>query len=91
MEIATVARPYAEALFQIAQKQDLLHWSQLIEALANIASHPQVIEVASNPTLRKDQIANVLFQIFHCENRKRAGISVCADFFNFFTSNLLII
>ena len=68
MEIATVARPYAEALFQIAQKQDLLHWSQLIEALANIASHPQVLEVASNPTLRKDQIASVLFQIFHCEN-----------------------
>ena len=68
MEIATVARPYAEALFQIAQKQDLLHWSQLIEALAKIGSHPQVLEVANNPTLRKDQIASVLFQIFHCEN-----------------------
>ena len=68
MEIATVARPYAEALFQIAQKQDLVHWSQLIKALADIGSHPQVLEVANNPTLRKDQIAEILFQIFRCEN-----------------------
>ena len=68
MEIATVARPYAEALFQIAQKQDLTQWSQLIEALANIGSHPQVLEVANNPNLRKDQIAEILFSIFRCEN-----------------------
>ena len=68
MEIATVARPYAEALFQIAQKQDLTQWSQLIEALANIGSHPQVLEVAKNPNLRKDQIAEILFSIFRCEN-----------------------
>ena len=68
MEIATVARPYAEALFQIAQKQDLTQWSPLIEALANIGSHPQVLEVANNPNLRKDQIAEILFSIFRCEN-----------------------
>lgn len=68
MEIATIARPYAEALFQIAQKQDLVHWSQLIKALANIGSHPQVLEVANNPTLRKDQIAEILFQVFRCED-----------------------
>ncbi len=68
METATVARPYAEALFQIAQKQDLTQWSQLIDALANIGSHPQVLEVANNPSLRKDQIAEILFSIFHCEN-----------------------
>lgn len=68
MEIATVARPYAEALFQIAEKQDLTQWSQLIDALANIGSHPQVLEVANNPNLRKDQVAEILFQIFRCEN-----------------------
>lgn len=68
MEIATVARPYAEALFQIAQKQDLMRWSQLIGAMADIASHPQVLEVANNPALRKDKTAEILFQVFHCEN-----------------------
>ncbi len=68
MEIATVARPYAEALFQIAQKEDLLRWSQLVEALAKIVANPQVLEVANNPTLRKDQVANVLYTVFHCEN-----------------------
>lgn len=68
MEIATIARPYAEALFQIAKKQDLVHWSQLINAMAEIGSHPQVLDVANNPTLRKDQVANLLFSVFHCEN-----------------------
>ncbi len=68
MEIATVARPYAEALFQIAQKEDLVRWSQLVDALAGIASNPQVLDIANNPTLRKDQVANALYAIFHCEN-----------------------
>lgn len=68
MEIATVARPYAEALFQIAQKEDLLHWSKLVDALAKIASNPQVLDIANNPTLAKDQVASVLYTVFHCEN-----------------------
>ena len=68
MEIATVARPYAEALFQIAQKEDLVHWSLLVDALAKIASNPQVLDVANNPTLRKDQVANALYTVFRCEN-----------------------
>ncbi len=68
MEIATVARPYAEALFQIAQKENLLHWSQLVDALAKIASNPQVLDFANNPTLRKDQVADALYTVFRCEN-----------------------
>ena len=33
-ELATVARPYAEALFRVAQEGDLTAWSELVSEMA---------------------------------------------------------
>lgn len=45
-ELATVARPYAEALFRVAQagkeSSNLAAWSELVSELAQIGSHPEV-------------------------------------------------
>ena len=36
-ELATIARPYAEALFQVAKSQDLAAWGRQLDALAQVA------------------------------------------------------
>jgi len=52
-ENATVARPYAEALFRVAQAGkesfNLAAWSELVAELAQIAAHPEVQAFARNP------------------------------------------
>jgi F-type H+-transporting ATPase subunit delta len=52
-ENATVARPYAEALFRVAQagKESftLAAWSDLVAELAQIGGHPDVQAFARNP------------------------------------------
>jgi F-type H+-transporting ATPase subunit delta len=53
-ENATVARPYAEALFRVAQAGkesfNLAAWSELVAELAQIGAHP---EVQALPATRK--------------------------------------
>ena len=52
-ENATVARPYAEALFRVAQAGkesfSLAAWSELVAELAQIGAHPEVQAFARNP------------------------------------------
>ena len=52
-ENATVARPYAEALFRVAQAGkesfNLAAWSELVAELAQIGAHPEVQAFARNP------------------------------------------
>jgi F-type H+-transporting ATPase subunit delta len=48
-EIATVARPYAEALFRVAKSGNLSAWSDLVTEMAQVAAHPDVQALAHNP------------------------------------------
>ena len=48
-ELATIARPYAEALFRIAKPDGLGLWSDLLSEMAQIASVPELKELAHNP------------------------------------------
>jgi F-type H+-transporting ATPase subunit delta len=50
-ELATVARPYAEALFRVAQTGDMAAWSELVSQLAQIGANPDVQAFAANPKL----------------------------------------
>ena len=64
-ENATVARPYAEALFRVAQAGkesfNLAAWSELVSELAQIGSHPEVQAYARNPKASEsDVIATVV-------------------------------
>jgi F-type H+-transporting ATPase subunit delta len=59
-EIATVARPYAEALFRIAKQGNLAAWSELVSELAQVAAHPDVQAFAVNPNVSDDDIVGVL-------------------------------
>jgi F-type H+-transporting ATPase subunit delta len=61
-ELSTIARPYAEALFGAAQAEGaaLAGWLDWLEALAQLASNPQVAQVAGDPNLDRAQLFKLL-------------------------------
>ncbi len=60
-ELATIARPYAQALFRVASEGDVTAWSGLIQQLAQVASHPEVQSLASSPKVSREQVGELLF------------------------------
>ena len=59
-ELATVARPYAEALFRVAQTGDMAAWSELVSQLAQVGANPDVQAFAANPKLSNDDLVATL-------------------------------
>jgi len=59
-EIATVARPYAEALFRVAQSGDMAAWSEVVSELAQLGAHVDVQAFASNPSVTQAQLADTI-------------------------------
>lgn len=59
-ELATVARPYAEALFRVAQSGDMAAWSAVVSELAQIGANPDVQAFASNPSVSPAQLADTI-------------------------------
>jgi F-type H+-transporting ATPase subunit delta len=60
-ELTTIARPYAEALFATARDAHALDtYADCADALAAVAGHPQVAEVAANPKLNGAQVFDLL-------------------------------
>lgn len=58
-ELATIARPYAEALFKAAQA-DLGGTAQWLDALASVAGNAQLLEFAANPKVTDEQVFDVI-------------------------------
>lgn len=56
-ELATIARPYAEALFRVARGGNLAAWSDAVAEMANVAGHPDVQALAQNPKVRDADMA----------------------------------
>jgi len=59
-ELATVARPYAEALFRVAQQGDMAAWSELVSQLAQVGANPDVQAFAANPKLSATDLVATL-------------------------------
>ncbi|MBC8057212.1 MAG: F0F1 ATP synthase subunit delta [Rhizobiales bacterium] len=62
-ELATLARPYAEALFQVAEKGDLKQASAELDALAAISANPQLRQFADAPTAAAQQVFDVITSV----------------------------
>ncbi|MBI3147897.1 MAG: F0F1 ATP synthase subunit delta [Betaproteobacteria bacterium] len=63
-ELTTIARPYAEAVFAIAQEQDALdRWSAMLGFAATVAADPTMLAVLENPRLSDVQKAVLFFKI----------------------------
>lgn len=63
-EKTTLARPYAQAAFEIAQsKGALARWSEVLAAAAAIASHQDMRALIGNPRVTKDQLVRLFLEI----------------------------
>jgi F-type H+-transporting ATPase subunit delta len=61
-ELATIARPYAEALFK-SSRNDLNGSAQWLDALANVAANPQLLQFAGNPKVGNQQVFDVVSDV----------------------------
>jgi len=62
-ELATVARPYAEALFRVAKSGNLPAWSELVSEMAYVAAHPDVQALSRNPNVTDKQVADTFLAL----------------------------
>ena len=67
-ELTTIARPYAEALFQVARKGDVAAWGRQIEALSQeLARLKTQVEASTAMPMSPGTAAS--FTASHCASR----------------------
>jgi F-type H+-transporting ATPase subunit delta len=59
-ELATIARPYAEALFQSAKPAELATCLEQLNELAQLAALPEVSALSNNPKVSADDLSKLL-------------------------------
>ncbi len=59
-ELATIARPYAEALFKATPEAEQSAWVEQVDALAQVARDPQLRAFADNPRVTQENIYGVI-------------------------------
>jgi F-type H+-transporting ATPase subunit delta len=59
-DIATIARPYAEALFASAKPNDLFLWAKQLDELARYLENNELLMLVSNPKLGADDLAKMV-------------------------------
>jgi F-type H+-transporting ATPase subunit delta len=59
-ELATIARPYAEALFKAAPQGEAGAWAEQLDALGAIAADPRLRQFADNPKVGATQVFDVI-------------------------------
>jgi F-type H+-transporting ATPase subunit delta len=62
-ELATIARPYAEALFRVAKSGNLAAWSDVVSEMAAVAGNPDVKAFAGNPKHSDQQIVDTFLSL----------------------------
>jgi F-type H+-transporting ATPase subunit delta len=61
-ELATIARPYAEALYK-SEHAELTGASSWLDALAAVAANPQLLQFADNPKVTPQQVFEVISEV----------------------------
>ena len=62
-ELATIARPYAEALVEAAPKADAAAWVAQVQALADVAADEQLQQFARHPKAQPAQVVELLTSV----------------------------
>ncbi|HRH80834.1 MAG TPA: F0F1 ATP synthase subunit delta [Thiobacillaceae bacterium] len=63
-ELTTIARPYAEAVARMAAEGNAWgKWSGMLAALAAVSSDPQVADLAGNPAVPGDTVAEIILGV----------------------------
>ena len=73
-ELSTLARPYAEAVFRMAQGEtDLAGWSSRIATLAAIVSDDQLARLIADPAVSADRVADLIIEVAGTDLGERGG------------------
>ncbi len=73
-EANTIARPYVQAAFEVAQKQgDLKGWSAVLQTLANLLANVEVKAVVTSPNVKPDQIEGLMLELAKPLNKEQAN------------------
>ncbi|MEC4720668.1 F0F1 ATP synthase subunit delta [Noviherbaspirillum sp. CPCC 100848] len=62
-ELATIARPYAEALFRVAKTGNLAAWTDVVSEMAAVAALPDVKSFTANPKLTDVQVVDTFLSL----------------------------
>lgn len=63
-EFTTIARPYAQAVFKLAQSQQALPaWSDMLGLAAHVAADPEMRKLLDNPRVTPAQLADLFVDI----------------------------
>ncbi len=63
-EKTTIARPYAQAVFAIAQEQgDLAGWSAMLEFAAVVAAAPEMVALVDSPNVGADKKVDLFLDV----------------------------
>ncbi len=63
-EISTVARPYSQAVFDLAQSQKkLAEWSIMLSFLSAVVNDPHMQSLISNTSIKKEQLTKLMDDI----------------------------
>jgi len=63
-ETATIARPYAEAVFGLADKAGALaQWQEILATMANVAAHPDMRACIADPNLGPRQLYDLFMAL----------------------------
>lgn len=78
MEIVTIARPYAEAVYRLAsQKAELAEWSRMLEAAAAVASDATMGDAISNPRLTRANLEQIFLAVMGKELNEEGKNLIC--------------
>ena len=73
-EANTIARPYVQAAFEVAQKQaDLKGWSALIHTLSDLMANADIRAVVSSPRIKRDQIEALILELAGVLNKEQSN------------------
>lgn len=73
-ELSTLARPYAEAVFRMAQgENDLAGWSSRLQSLALIVSDAQVARLIADPAVSAGRVAGLIVEVAGGDLGERGG------------------
>jgi F-type H+-transporting ATPase subunit delta len=81
-EKSTIARPYAQAAFDLAQQQGKLkEWSEMLQWLSGVAADDAVMDLVGNPEVTRDAKAKLFIDI--CSDKMneqgKSFVDVLAD------------
>jgi F-type H+-transporting ATPase subunit delta len=63
-EYSTVARPYAQAVFELAKEQDrLAQWSEMMQLAVMVVTDQNVKQLIGNPRVSKDQLMDLILGV----------------------------